>query len=905
MKETALRGAIGCVLFLRLFLPAGVAAQEPPLPLTPLAPPAESVPPSPPPTAVPPPDVHETPPPGPAATASPRSAANPEPAAEPDADTAADEAARAGAAEKPAAEGLPALAEKTKGLERRDGLLPLYVDAKRGRLWLELPPPGARGVVGEYLYVEGILTGLGSNPVGLDRGQLGETRVVALRRVGGRLLVEEQNTRYRARTEDPDEARAVRESFATSVLWAGEIAAEDPDGRWLVDFTSFVVRDAHDVAATLRTTGQGAFRLDEGRSAVDVEACLAFPENLELEALLTFTGEEPGSLVRSVAPTAQAVTLVQHHSLLKLPDAGYRPRRFDPRAGSFAIGFADYAAPLGAPLETRWIVRQRLEKLDPSAKRSRVKRPLVFHVDRGAPEPVRTALIEGAAWWARAFEAAGFEDAFRVELLPEGVHPLDARYHVIQWVHRSTRGWSYGGGVIDPRTGELIKGHVSLGSLRVRHDRLLFEGLLGTEGTGKGGAEDPVQIALARIRQLSAHEVGHTLGLAHNFAASTYGRASVMDYPAPLVGITQTGELDLSDAYGVGVGEWDVHAIRYAYSEFPPGADEAAELEVIVQDGLARGLAFLSDADARAPGAAHPLANLWDNGTDPAAELEHALEVRRIALGRFGERNVAPGTPLALLQEVLAPLYFHHRYQLDAAVKLLGGMTYSYALRGDGQPLAQPVAAGAQRRALEVVLRLFEPEVLDLPEPVLALLLPRPMEYWPGPELFGGSAAPAFDPLGAAAAAADMAARGLLQRERMARLVDFHRRDESQPALEEVLDVLLDRVFEGRAEPERHRELRRTVQRVVVDALLDLSADPAVAAAVRTRLDGKLRELLNKLESTAREGFAESAHRASLRADIARALARDAAEPAVRPRAPRPPPGSPIGMMQESCSAGP
>ncbi|MDG1874511.1 MAG: zinc-dependent metalloprotease, partial [Mariniblastus sp.] len=618
--------------------------------------------------------------------------------------------------------------EFAKDKTKHDGFISYYWDESSGKIFLEIARTNE-----EFLYVHALATGLGSNPVGLDRGQLGDQKVVQFIRVGPKVLLIQKNLRYRANTDNQLEKRAVEQSFAQSILWGGKIAAES-DGKFVVDATDLILADTHDVMGTLKQTEQGDFTLDPTRSAVFLPSCKAFPENTELEATLTFASKKPGSYVRQTTPSPKSVSLRQHHSFIKLPDNQYQPREFDVRSPCLFITFADYATPLDSPLEKRWITRHRLIKKDPQAKLSEPIEPIVYYVDSGAPVKIQEALIEGASWWNEAFEAAGFKNAFQVKLLPAHADPLDVRYNVIQWVHRSTRGWSYGGSVIDPRTGEIIKGHVSLGSLRVRQDQLLVNSLanpashLGCACCGMGGiaeestladmaepigpppktknpsaiaqpnhASNALEVSLARIRQLSAHEVGHTIGFVHNFAASTYGdRASVMDYPAPRIKISDDGKLDMSDAYGVGIGAWDKVSVKFAYSQFDNGVNESEPLNAILESAAEAKMIFISDSDARPAGAAHPMANLWDNGTDPLQELQHVMRVRRIALDRFDPKKLPPGTTTADIAQYLTPLYLHHRYQLQAAGKLLGGHRYQYGYADGQAPANQPVAASTQ-----------------------------------------------------------------------------------------------------------------------------------------------------------------------------------------------------------------
>lgn len=773
-----------------------------------------------------------------------------------------------------AAADAPSIADKTAGMQRYDGFIPFYWDNAAGKVWLEVSRFNE-----DFIYVNWLSRGLGSNPVGLDRGQLGDTRMVRFERIGPKILLKQPNLRYRALSDDPDERRAVEESFAASVLWGGEVAAES-DGAVLVDITDFLLRDAQGVIETFRRSNQGVFQVDKARSAIVLDRTKAFPLNSEFEAMLTFAGTQLGARIVETTPTPEAVTLHMHHSFVAAPPPGYVPRRFDPRAGVIGIEFADYAAAIDEPLEKRWIRRHRLVKKDPSAAVSEPVKPITYYLDRGAPEPIRSALLEGARWWNEAYEAAGFRNAFRVELLPEDADPLDVRYNVINWVHRSTRGWSYGGAVADPRTGEVLKGVVTLGSLRVRQDRLLFEGL---------ASENAVEISLARLRQLSAHEVGHTLGFAHNFAASTYNRGSVMDYPAPLVKITKEGALDLSEAYAAGVGPWDKIAVRYAYTQFAPGADEQAELNKIVDESIEKGYLFISDADSRPLGAPHPLASLWDNGDDPIAALDHAMRVRAIALDKFGERSLAAGQPLSELALTLAPLYLHHRYQVAATAKTVGGETFSYALNGDASPKVQVVPAERQRAALASLLQTLSSEALTLPQALLTLLPPPAYGYGLSEEALASRAGRAFDPLASAATAAKITVAALLEPTRAARLADFHARDENNLGLGEVIDALLQATWLAPAETDSWRAaFRYEAETAALDGLLALAGSPSASPAVRSITQDRLRQLDTQLTTRACDVCGEAAGR------IQRFLNRphSPAVPAVEPETP---PGDPIG----------
>ncbi|HEU4587879.1 MAG TPA: zinc-dependent metalloprotease [Gemmatimonadales bacterium] len=790
------------------------------------------------------------------------------------------------AAQQPAAApGLPSIADKTRGFERRDGFVPVYLDGATGQLWLELPKDGTR-----LLQCVSLAAGLGSNPIGLDRGAEKGCSVARLERAGSKLLVILENWNYRSSFADnPAHARSVAESFAPSTGAALPVVAQSGD-RALVDATDYLLRDWYDVAGALAEAKENPYTLDKDRSWIPGPAVRAFPKNTELEAALTFAARErPGAIVSQIVPDGRAFTVRQHLTLAALPDDGYRPRALDPRVSFFGITFRDYAQPVQQSLLRRWINRYRLERVNPADPRSPIKNPLVYYVDPGIPEPLRTAALEGARFWSEAFDRAGLVGGFKVELLPEGADPLDIRYNVVQWENRNEIGWSIGGGLFDPRTGEILKGMARLDSHRGRTAYGIVAALAGAETAAD------THYVLGRVRQVTAHEIGHTLGMAHNYIASIHGRASVMDYPAPRVRLDANGKIDLSEAYATGPGEYDVLAVRWGYGIFPP-EHEADSLRAIVADGLQRGLLFLSDADARPDFASDPRVNLWDD--DAAAEtfLATQMAVRRAALKEFGLRNIRAGEPVATLQERFARVYFFHRFAAFSTAKVIGGVEYHHAVAGDGQQVTRAVPGARQRKALAQLLGALAPAELAIPDTILTLLGPRPFGYEPTDELFASRTRPTFDEFGAAGSLAGLVLGPLLQRDRLARVVQQSAHDPRALSLPELFDTVKRSIWDVPAERNpRDAALRRAVQRVYLDRVLLLAADTAAAPDVRAMAQltlGTLRRDAETRGAAAGASVETKAHWQALAADIA-AWQRDRRLPAIQPLPA--PPGDPFG----------
>ena len=779
------------------------------------------------------------------------------------------------------------ITEFTSSMDKKPGFLTFYWDDSAGKVYLQV-----NALNDEFLYVNSLASGVGSNDLSLDRGQLGDKRVVQFVRTGPKVFLQQPNLNYRAESDNKLEVRAVNEAFASSILWGFKIAAES-DGQILIDITDFLLRDSHNIKDRLAQRKQGSYSNDKSRSAIYLPRSKNFPDNTELESTITLKGTKPGDYISSVTPTPEIITVRTHHSFIRLPDNNYKTRDFDPRTGQISIGYKDYAVPLGSSMSKRLLVRHRLEKKDPSKKLSEVIKPIIYYLDPGVPEPVRSALREGASWWTEAFEAAGFKNAFRVEMLPGDADPMDVRYNTIQWVHRSTRGWSYGDSIVDPRTGEILKGHVTLGSLRVRQDMLIAQGLTSPFTQGDETADELKEMALARLRQLSAHEVGHTLGLTHNFAASKLNRSSVMDYPHPLVQLNDEGKVSLKDAYAKGIAEWDKLAIEYSYAQFSDQT-EKQELKAIIKKIADSGIEFITDQDSRASSMAHPSSSLWDNGSDPVAELSRVLDVRKVALDQFGENSIKNGQPWSTLEHVFVPVYLFHRFQSEAAAKLIGGINYNYSLKGGVlPPSTQGVSPEAQNQALQVLLRTISSQELAIPQNILRFIPPPAYGFRRDRESFKSNAKPSFDAFSAVESAATHTLKMLLNPNRSVRLIQQKALNNKNIGVNDVQKEIITNSWKLSIKDTYLAEVQRSINWAVLKQFFHLASSTDSSPQVRAITLSNLRDLQKWLESRSRGKPEQKAMHVQAANDISDFLNGDTLKslPKTHPL----PPGSPIG----------
>lgn len=727
-----------------------------------------------------------------------------------------------------------------KESKKVEGYFTYYWNESKGKVFLEIKELGT-----EFLYYPSLAQGVGSNDIGLDRGKLSDEHILKFERLGNKIVMVEPNYKFRAITNDPLEKKAVQESFSTSILHGFEIL-KNTDGVYVVDFTPFLLRDAVGAAKDIAAIKQGNYNFDLSRSGVYAPMCKSFPKNTEFEAIITLSGSGAGYYLSQVAANTDFVSMHQHHSFVKLPEPGYKPREYDPRVGFGGIEFYDYSSPINEPIIKKYTSRHRLQKKDPSAAMSEAVEPIVYYLDSGVPEPIRSALFEGATWWNQAFEAAGYKNAFQVKMLPADADPMDIRYNLVQWVHRSTRGWSYGASVIDPRTGEILKGKVSLGSLRVRQDYMLAQGLIGDFSPGKSDSLI-LKLAIDRLKQLSAHEIGHTLGLPHNYISSIQGRASVMDYPHPLV-FLNNGKVDLSEAYAMGIGDYDKTSITWGYQDFPKNVDEKAELDRIVKNMFRKNQQFLTDQDARPDGSVHPQTHLWDNGSDATDELKRLMGLREHVLKNFDEKKLQINAPMATLEEVFVPMYMFHRFQVQAASKAVGGAFYTNALNGDMQKIYVPVDGNAQRKSVATLLETLQPEFLAVPKQILTLIPPRPFRYPANSkETFKRHTGMSFDVLSPAESSAQLTLSLMLEPRRASRLATQQIYDKTLPPFSEVLSKMTTSIVKNEALSKNNYlgQIKRVVAEMYITELKKLTNDAVANLEAKSNATAELKEIEN------------------------------------------------------------
>ncbi|MCH7422676.1 MULTISPECIES: zinc-dependent metalloprotease [Shewanella] len=763
------------------------------------------------------------------------------------------------------------------------GFLNFYYEPSEGELYLEVSRLNQ-----PFLLVTSLPEGVGSNDIGLDRGQLGQTRMVQFERQGPYIQLKQLNTQYRANTQDAAEKRAVDEAFADSVLWQGKLLEGKPD---MVAISELVLNDLHGVSHVLQQTGQGNYRLDLTRSAILPTGVKSFEKNSDVDVQLTFKGDVAGEQVAKVTPDGTFMSVRMRYSFAELPDEGYQVRAYHPMSGYLSDEYRDYATDFSEPLVQRFILRHRLQKVNLGPAPSEVVKPITYYLDPGVPEPIRSALLDGARWWETAFTQAGFINGFKVELLPPDADPQDIRYNMIQWVHRATRGWSYGAALTDPRTGEIIKGQVTLGSLRVRQDYLIAKGLTAGWRDRSAAEQAANDLALARIRQLAAHEVGHTLGLDHNFAASTNQDASVMDYPHPKI-MLKGNDIDISAPYSVGVGPWDNFAIAYGYSDEGDVTAQLALQNQLLAEVARKGLRYIGEADSRQKDASQAYASLWDSGDDPIAQLLELNRIRAKAIEGFSRAALLPGEPLGELVDAFVPIYLLNRYQIEAVAKFIGGTDYHYLSIGEGGRWSY-IAPPLQLSGLDALLSTLDAASLTVPQTLLDTLVPKAGNYQPTRESFESGLGVASDPLGMAEVSARHTVSLLLMPKRLNRVSQAAMADNEQLSVETLLNKLFAATLYQEDKLGLVEGVWMRVNAVVIDEFLSTYHDPQTAPEVKAALFERAQFVIKQLKAKANRANAKvAAHYNGLEQGLSAGLL-DANKKLI----PKPltlPPGSPI-----------
>jgi len=742
--------------------------------------------------------------------------------------------------------------DRLAGLKRNDGFIPFYWDAKKGELLLELSPERLNT---QFIYFTGLSSGVGSIEMFADRSSVGGSQLCRFVRSGPKVLVVAENTSFRAENGNAELKHSVERSFPISVIAALSIVSEQGESL-VVNASPLVIRDVTGLLNQLRRPSRAIngvvrqvanenaanWRLDAERSTVDMDHTRAFPQNTEIENILTFISDSGTRSVNN--PEPGVLTVHEHMSLLALPPPGYQPRVADPRVGFFGEQFDDFSRTYKQSLSQNFIDRWRLEKKDPNAAISEPVKPITFYLDRAIPEPMRSAARRGALWWNQAFEQAGFRNALVVEDLPEGADPLDIRYPTIQWTNRNGRGWSVGMVQTDPRTGEILHAVVQLDSHRMRTVNNYWDVVTPGAASGRDDSEmdlfaeldaaDPQlsedEVLVRRIALLACHEMGHIFGLEHNFVASTFDRGSVMDYFAPRIRIRKDGTADLSDAYMQGVGSYDKFAIEWGYSASghapasPEDPQELARLDAIVRRALSQGI-FWGNYD-------DPRWNAYDDGPDPVTWLREVLPVRNALVASYGPTMLRQREPISKLAARFALVYLFHRYALASAINTIGSAKVPLTVAGDGQKPLEIWSPQSQREALQLCLQALRPDQMEVPSRIWNSLVQHE-NAGADPEAYKSSAGYLFSPYDGARSIAEIVYGGLLDPERLARMDSIHHFDSSSPSANEVVSALVKSAFAPTATA--HADLAAVLQNELADRLMILAADDNATDEVRAQ----------------------------------------------------------------------